>query len=373
MSGPSPTPRPAPEEADWLELVLRDDAEAARRRAQLSRDPRVRERLAELERFVAHCRTLAREQERRAAAAGGDALIARVLARTTRRDLGWSGDLRLAGRFVRERLRASLALRVAAASLVLHLFALPVVAWMVWVRPEPSEPRIGVEPPPPPAPFDASTGRDQAPPEVVSPVLGTDAELAALDRHAVDRVLFVENSLRLARWSLVEGPSLRAEDLPVRGPVADLLRLRLEALAGEEVPAARAPAPGADPLSRALLLELVLDRWLLAGELPGGFEELCAAVAADADLERPGGLLAAAALGRAASYGVLPLELRAAVAALCARAGERRELRALVGCEGDARDILPLDERWSRVLVAAVPRGAHRRALARFLGVDVPR
>jgi len=59
------------------------------------------------------------------------ALIQRVLSATVGADLSWRGDVRLIVRFARERLRASVWVRAAAALLVLHLGALPVLAWIV--------------------------------------------------------------------------------------------------------------------------------------------------------------------------------------------------------------------------------------------------
>lgn len=53
----------------------------------------------------------------------------RVLARTTREESGWRGDLRLVGDFVVDRLRASAWLRVAVALLVVQVTVVPLVAW----------------------------------------------------------------------------------------------------------------------------------------------------------------------------------------------------------------------------------------------------
>lgn len=59
-------------------------------------------------------------------------LVERVLAETSREDLGRRADLRLVGSYLRERLAQSALLRFAAASLVVHLFAVPVVlAWVM--------------------------------------------------------------------------------------------------------------------------------------------------------------------------------------------------------------------------------------------------
>jgi hypothetical protein len=59
-------------------------------------------------------------------------LSQRILSQTTGEDLSWRGDLRLVGRYLRTGLVSSPVLRVAAASLLFHLVALPVLAYWVW-------------------------------------------------------------------------------------------------------------------------------------------------------------------------------------------------------------------------------------------------
>lgn len=59
-------------------------------------------------------------------------LVKRVLSQTSREDLGRRADLRLVGSYLRERLAQSALLRFAAASLVVHILAVPVVlAWVL--------------------------------------------------------------------------------------------------------------------------------------------------------------------------------------------------------------------------------------------------
>ena len=62
----------------------------------------------------------------------GRALVERILAATTREDLGRRGDLRLAAGFLRARLRESLWLRLAAASLAAHAVAGSAAAWSLF-------------------------------------------------------------------------------------------------------------------------------------------------------------------------------------------------------------------------------------------------
>jgi hypothetical protein len=101
--------------------------------------------LAELERDIAHMRSALAES----APAVPAQFAARVLAHTTREDLGLLEDARLILAFVGARLRSSRALRVAAASLLLHLLALPVLAFLVLREPEPRWPfNLATEEPP---------------------------------------------------------------------------------------------------------------------------------------------------------------------------------------------------------------------------------
>lgn len=65
-------------------------------------------------------------------------LVQSILSRTTGEDLSWRGDLALYGRFFKERLKESPWLQLAAASLLVHLAALPALAfYQWWTEPEP--------------------------------------------------------------------------------------------------------------------------------------------------------------------------------------------------------------------------------------------
>ncbi|GEM_PF-2137992 len=103
----------------------------------------------------------------------------RILAQTTREDLSWRGDLRLVGRFMGSGMRRSPLLRVAAASLLFHLAALPLLAYWAWRGPS-EDVRIGFEThdraypnPPFPDPLDEAAGQ--------LPVPGIDQEPVILD------------------------------------------------------------------------------------------------------------------------------------------------------------------------------------------------
>ena len=120
----------------------------------------------------------------------------RVLAVTTREDLGWRGDLRLVGGFLRERLSQSSLLRLAAASLLVHLIAVPAVLAYVLLRQEPPEVRLGFEPAPGPDPF------EEAQPEVPEQ-LPTEA----LDEHgeSTEALPLVERRFDGAENGFVKG------------------------------------------------------------------------------------------------------------------------------------------------------------------------
>ncbi|MAE29215.1 MAG: hypothetical protein CMJ87_09590 [Planctomycetes bacterium] len=162
-------------EEDLLEMVLRRTGEGAG--ISIAGCPSCAERHAQLTRFLDACRAdlASAEQPEGANAASGEVLVERILASTTRRadqatqaaqlpraaqvpqavqlpqatqvpqaaHPGLAGDLRLIVDFTRRRLRHSRLLRVAAASLLLHLIALPILAWYAARPSAPPEPRIG--------------------------------------------------------------------------------------------------------------------------------------------------------------------------------------------------------------------------------------
>ena len=118
-----------------LDALFGDHADegAADRREALDADGQAE--LQELEAVLAQARVEARAAPDWSPIREG-ALVGRVLSQTTREDLSWRGDLRLVAGFIRERLAASPILKVVAASLLVHLIALPVVGWYVPPGPE---------------------------------------------------------------------------------------------------------------------------------------------------------------------------------------------------------------------------------------------
>jgi len=127
-----------------LAWLLDEASRAGHPRAELERDARRAARLAEVEAFLTDCREELRAESREPEPESLRELERRVLRRTTREDVSWRGDLRLVGGFLRTRLRSSVLLRVVAASLLVHLAALPVLAYFGWIAPEPT-PRIAFE------------------------------------------------------------------------------------------------------------------------------------------------------------------------------------------------------------------------------------
>jgi hypothetical protein len=113
-----------------IEWILDPQARDPQVTARLERDPEAARRIAELELFLGRVRGLGLE------ASEGDSpepLVERILSRTTREDLSWRGDLSLWAGYMRRRLSESGWMKVAAASLLVHLIALPALAFYVFV------------------------------------------------------------------------------------------------------------------------------------------------------------------------------------------------------------------------------------------------
>lgn len=278
-----------------LDALLARGPESAAARARLAADPEGQRELAALEQGLVRAGD---ELRARGPGARQEArFVSRVLALTTRQDLSWRGDLRLALDFLRARLRASPALRLVAASLALHLVAGPVVAYWILHEKAPAKGiTVHVELP----------AEDPFGPEVPEEALG-DSELVRLARAREAH----ENAEARERFVLEQrGPTAPVVALPADAPLA--LRLLAERARFLRAPRAvppsdepEPPAPGAEPareaLELALWLEAALDRRVLVKRSAPALSEiaqrLSAHLASDA-FERswPG----TAALGRAA-------------------------------------------------------------------------
>ena len=274
--------------------------------------------------FLSACKETARSTDASAR------LVERSIAATTREDLSWRGDVRDTARFVRDRLRSSGLMRLAAASLLLHLAALPVVG-LYMLAEEPEPPRFFVETGPRDAPYE-----DGARPE---PEEGLDIAEPELVNE-----LLVQNSLRWGRYQL-EMSKHRLPGEKVRLP--SWLAQRFEVLyRGVEFESMSAGSCIPEPV---LAMELLLDESLVKDSASSDSKR--ASVLLDAlsgllDLGDDDAWLIASALARAESYGLsTPL-------AADALRGARLELsqedprRALIEVHGDVRAVMPLDITW---------------------------
>jgi hypothetical protein len=248
---------PRPDE-DLVELLLGGGPRSAERDGSLSDEERAR--LEGWRGFLAGCRA---ELDDGSEVEGVDlgALRERVLARTTREDVSLRGDLLLWRGFLAQRLRSSAVLRVVAASLLVHVAALPVLAYYTWRAPapergvrvdfaRPSEPPFRESEPEPPSEVDA--------PEVaLPPVEAGRAERTA--RELYRERLLAAGMADLDGFSERPGPRTVVWDDPLT------LALRCEQLLDERA-AGRVDAPRLDFTLDALEEELV--RLALRDELP---------------------------------------------------------------------------------------------------------
>jgi hypothetical protein len=233
-------------------------------------------------------------------------LITATLARTTRLDPGWRGDLRLVFSFVRDSLVQSPQLRLAAALLFVNCFVvLPAVAWVL-LRPEAPEQGFftGFEPP-------EAIEEEDEPEEIVVELPEVLEEIKAAERRLDNQ----ENVRRVARFKLMTQLGLPAVDPSVLDgelvevPTPELLfseRLRLLTGGGQAISLARLDELCGSSDERSLLALLALDRGLVLGRPPelGGFlnELALAETAGTADV------LALHVLGRARAQGDWPSE-----------------------------------------------------------------
>jgi len=252
-----------------------------------------------------------RSLEGQAARRGGEHayLIERILARTTRA----APEAPPWGQVLREGMGHSRIMRLVAASLVVHIAAIPLCAW--WAYKEPP-PRLLIRIDPPVA--DA----------LGEPASGGEGPLTAEapDRlRTIDEPEEVERSLRLARFALssFRAPAYSGLDSTMRG-IPELLRLRAHLLS-DPGPANRAdvlleaanPAllHNAGPVERSLLAEVQLDLLVLTGRTPDGLPGLLLGLREDVRRLHPQGeapqptpasgyALACAALDRASAYGL---------------------------------------------------------------------
>lgn len=349
-------PRPRWSDEELIDWLLDPRARAQHERAEIESGREGAQRLAELEDFVDRLRGACRQADASRAdalrAGGESSLVERVLARTTREDLSWRGDLRLLRGWVAGRMRASPLLRVLAASLLVHLLALPILAWFGFVREAPEQPSIRVEPPPVP-PFEERWEEGLPPVTELAAASELDFELSESDP-----ALYVENSLSWARLRLADAAPRFPDAASAReSRLGALLRERSRTLGGRESrldPSALSEPAGL--LERALVCELLLDRALLSGEAPA---ELAPALLGLCGARLPvgeAGLVAAAALARAESYGMLPDSALDALWQARLDLGALPGASELIGPYRELRRIAPFDELWRTTFATACER-----------------
>lgn len=366
--------RPPWSDEDLLELLLGGD-EVGLQRARADAD--AAERLRDLEGFLGRWREPLVRAPASLPAAAQQRLAQRVLARTTRQDTSWRGDVGIVLRFVGDRLGASPLLRVAAAVLLLQVLALPVLAWIVWsepIRERITRIRLETEKVEPFLPAQPEAPLDEL--FVETPRLSTQTLQAEL-RPA--RIAPQPGALEIERALGTAARSLRTSDWPAPDqagawestPALLLLDARarlasegadaLAALPAELLAPARAGVGGADGgLERALRAELLLDVLALTGREPEGLAAAVRALGSDARDPAPVRRLEALAIERARA---------------CGRADATAWSRLVgAGAAPGSRSADPLDGSWRAALRAALASdgagGAALRAedLSRWLG-----
>ncbi len=241
------------------------------------------------------------------------ALSERILARTTRADLGLRGDARLLTGFLAARLRSSAVLRFAAASLLAHLFALPLLAWYTFVH-EPEAYRIKFELPPGSAFEDMVEPAHEVQAEEELPLDDLEPQEVPIDPDLRDG-LEVQNALQSARHHLLRSQVPAAVDQPARTGVGASLAARARVLAAaRQQGAGAAPTLSADEplaeapgerLALALWVETRLDAYVLERSLEPRLEEALERLAAGPAQSLARELIVLSALTRADAYGLL--------------------------------------------------------------------
>lgn len=291
----------------------------------------------ELERELERSRDLLEHVRRSARSAAHDwssdqesSFVQRVLAQTTREDLGWRGDLHLLRDYVGARLKSSRALRVLAASLVVHLLVGPAVA--LWVYRTETKPE-GIQVSLLPSFDDRFDGEsEEIVPEEPALDLGDplDTELDAGE---------VENVLRRDRFLVGSRGSRELSQQARTSRLEDLLALRASALrrSGGAVDFDLADPAEFSPLERVVLIETMLDQVALKDVRPSGLSDLLSLTSRRATR------------GAADGDALIELERRAVD-----RARAYRAWPAPPGFE-PLSSAPPLDEQWFELLGAAAP------------------
>jgi hypothetical protein len=328
------------DEQTLLEAAL--DPEARELRAQVQACAQCSAALGKLGAFADGLRAqlLAEpEQDSRAARR----LSELVLTRTTRENLGRSGDLRLVLHFAIERVRASNALRFAAALLVAHLLALPVLAWIVLRAPRRTgEFQARIETPV--EPFFSGEGERE--PELIPSAPLPEGEPRVLEvGGGVDGAEWLVSLRRAERASLAAGAPPPWSDSAPAEPLAQMLWLRAARLAGRELPEwVLARTPEGAPSRMAIWTEILLDEWAFSGARPPRLDAALARLAALPDFQRS--RLVACVLQRATAAGAI----------------EAATLADFARPSADAREVVRRSAKESLALLQRESLGDHREA-----------
>ncbi len=328
-------------DADLLELLLggsrSPDADADR--AQVARDPKARARLAELQGFLAHSRQALSSEPSASDSLSERRLVARVLARTTRRRArSLRGDLALATRWLRSRLSGSPRLRLAVGLLIVQALGLLLVAWLAW-----RAPRTGLA---------ASSVAQRARVEPFLPAEPLPPPAAPLE---ADRALrLAAQALESTDWPA--GAAAEVESESVQRVLAARARAASGRLEDSELEALLSTAAPADGLDRALLAELLLDVWALKEQQPAGPMAAFRRWGRDSREGDAIRHLEQLALERARGYG-----LRIAVSWRSPILDTRPP--------PPPRSIDPVDSRWRAALLAALEENASRASLLEHPGL----
>lgn len=292
------------DEPTLLEAVL--DSSASALRAELAACAECSRRAAELESFASHLRgTLLDAPETELASRSEQRFAERILARTTREDLSRKGDLDLMVRFAVERLRASPALRVAAAVIVVHLCALPVLAWIVLRAPARQGVfTSGIEAPPPAFPAESEREPER---EITAPWPEVEPRTVEVEPAARGEEPWRASLRRSDRASwAAAAPQPWSDKLPADA-LSGMLWIRASRLHGIEIPEwVFSRVPEGEPSRLAVWCDVLLDEWALTGERPLHLERVVARLAALPQFQRS--RLVACTLQRAAALGAIAPE-----------------------------------------------------------------
>ncbi|MEZ5974177.1 MAG: hypothetical protein R3F17_09910 [Planctomycetota bacterium] len=292
--------------------------------AALLASPALRARVEENQALIRTSRTELADWQ-----ASTPALTGRILASLSEDapSPGLRGDFQLVRNYLRERLRDSIWVRLAAASFLVHLIAVPAVAaYVLWKAPQKREVIIHFLPPQETLVEEVRVAPEE---ELVTEDLGVWHSLG----------LEAENAQAVARYALRSAAAIESEvQKPGTLPIAWQARLRLV----KRAPEAWLPVPevATPDLGHVLTLELALDSFALRGDTAEVVTALCGPVWRLAkDRDDAAGWLALASLVRARAYDLFPVPVDFAQ-----RASELPE--PFAGLRDAVRPGAPIDPLW---------------------------